>query len=98
VNVAVGEANDVVAARFEPAGARRIVFGLIRSGVRVAINFNYQLGASAIKIGNEAVDDVLPPNLETSLAAAHSPPDFVLGGCEWMAKIAGAGEQGRYWQ
>lgn len=94
MNVAVAKSNHANPARFEPCGARRVVCGLIRVGVRVAVYFDGEFGGGAVKVGDETVTDVLAADFESELVVSHASPNFALGGCERVAHVARPLENG----
>lgn len=53
VNVVILKTNDAVSACLQPFSACGIVFGLIRIGVRITINFDKEFGFGAIEICNK---------------------------------------------
>ena len=62
INVLIAQADDpATLLLFNPAGAFGIVLGLI--GVRIAIDFNDELGLRAVEVDDEAAHRVLPAEL-----------------------------------
>ena len=61
------KSNDDVSAFAQPLRSRRVVGGLIRLGVRVAINVDGQARLGAIEVEDETTDRLLAADLEAEL-------------------------------
>jgi hypothetical protein len=88
------ETNHTVAALFEPRGAGGVVGRLVGGRMRIAVDFDGELGLSAVEVEDEATDRVLSADLETDLAIADRLPNLRFRRRQRMAEVAGALEDG----
>ena len=89
------ESNDRVSVILQPPRSRRVVDGLIRLGVRVAIDLDRQLRLGTVEVQYEATDRLLAADLEADLLAPYCIPYLRLGRCQRMTQIARTLENGR---
>jgi len=90
-HVSICEPNDAITIRNEARCARRVVFGLIRLSMTVAVEFDAELGVGAIEVGDEAAEeDVLPPDMQAELVSLQSAPQPLFGRSERTTQVTRA--------
>ena len=87
-NGVVADANDADAARGE--GSLTILVVFVLHFMHVPVDLDHQRGAMAVEVGEEAVDDLLPTEVQaTEPIAVQFPPQRAFGRCRRTAELTG---------
>ena len=79
----------------EPLRSGQVVFGLIGLGVRVAIDFDAELGVGSIEVGDEAAEEnMLAADVESEMVIPQLPPQTLFRRSERMTQVARALQDG----